>query len=126
MLRYVALALAIALLPLFAQAAGTPSPSVGETSALECPVDAFAPTTEPAEPPELALENPEPIALACEYRCPFCPAFRDRPPATCDNSGCCSYENQCVKKCAFDIDCGGMSSCWSGCCMDWNPPPDPP
>jgi hypothetical protein len=67
------------------------------------------------------LDGPEPIAQ-CTYTCGplgLCPDIRDLPPGQCIN-GCCEYETSCSSTCSFDIDCGPMASCWSGCCYSWN------
>jgi len=108
------------VLPLCARAAdGTiPSAETG-TAAPELSTGAV-PCTDGADLLATLLADSAPIALSCENRCPFCPDYPDRPPATCDGGGCCIYEYTCHSPCDFDSDCGEMASCWSGCCYYWN------
>lgn len=109
------------ILPLCAHAAE------GTTTTAEVTADTeiVAPALEsPGQDKEVALEDllgpaDEPMSLCSSgYSCPFCPDFRDLPPATCVN-GCCVYESSCQSTCNFDSDCGPLASCWSGCCYSW-------
>lgn len=118
MRRLAIFTLLVGLLPLFALAEEAPAVADPTAPAGQCKVELIA-LPGAAEVQQPALGQPEPIALACTYSCPFCPFFQDLPPATCNSSGCCVYETQCEKTCDFDSDCGELSDCWSGCCMDF-------